>query len=139
MLFVLYTSGSTGKPKGRSAYVWRLHGVYGLYLLPMHSNTTPRRDLFLYGGYWLDIPGTPYMVYGPLSAVGATTVCSKVYLHGQSRPFWEIVEKYKVNILCHRAYRHPLTNEFWVWSMKRKDLSSLQKIGTVGEPINEEA
>jgi len=109
-LFILYTSGSTGKPKGM-----------------VHTTA----------GYW--ITGHSYIVYGPL-ANGATTVMFEgVPTYPDYGRFWEIVEKHKVN----QFYTAPtairaLAKENLDF-VNKYDLSSLKVLGSVGEPINEEA
>ncbi len=136
-LFILYTSGSTGKPKGV------LHTTAG-YLLGTMMTTKWVFDLKEADTYWCTadigwITGHSYIVYGPL-ANGATTM---MYEGAPNWPdegrFWELVEKYKVNIF----YTAPTAiRAFIKWGdefPQRSDLSSLRLLGTVGEPINPEA
>ncbi|MAT14831.1 MAG: acetate--CoA ligase [Planctomyces sp.] len=136
-LFILYTSGSTGKPKGV------LHTTAG-YLLGTTMTSRWVFDLKEEDTYWCTadigwITGHSYIVYGPLSN-GATTV---MYEGAPNWPdegrFWEIVEKYKVNIF----YTAPTAiRAFIKWGDEfpaKYDLSSLRLLGTVGEPINPEA
>ncbi|MDA0589708.1 MAG: acetate--CoA ligase [Planctomycetota bacterium] len=136
-LFILYTSGSTGKPKGV------LHTTAG-YLLGTTMTSRWVFDLKDEDTYWCTadigwVTGHSYIVYGPLSN-GATTV---MYEGGPNWPdegrFWEIVEKYKVNIF----YTAPTAiRAFIKWGDEwpnKYDLSSLRLLGTVGEPINPEA
>ena len=136
-LFILYTSGSTGKPKGV------LHTTAG-YLLGTAMTSRWVFDLKDEDTYWCTadigwITGHSYIVYGPL-ANGATTV---MYEGAPNWPdegrFWEIVEKYQVNIF----YTAPTAIRAFIkwgdeWPQKY-DLSSLRLLGTVGEPINPEA
>lgn len=135
-LFILYTSGSTGKPKGV------LHTQAG-YLLYAYQTTKWVFDIKDEDTYWCTadigwVTGHSYIVYGPL-ALGATSLMFEgipTYPHPDR--FWEIVEKYKVNIF----YTAPtairaLIKEGDEWPKKR-DLSSLRILGTVGEPINPE-
>lgn len=136
-LFILYTSGSTGKPKGV------LHSTGG-YLLGASLTHQWVFDLREEDTYWCTadigwITGHSYIVYGPL-ANGATTV---MYEGAPNHPnpdrFWEIVEKYRVNIF----YTAPTAIRAFIkwgdqWPYKH-DLSSLRLLGTVGEPINPEA
>ncbi|HVJ83079.1 MAG TPA: acetate--CoA ligase [Planctomycetia bacterium] len=136
-LFILYTSGSTGKPKGV------LHTTAG-YLLGAALSTKYVFDLKEEDTYWCTadvgwVTGHSYIVYGPL-ACGATQV---MYEGAPNWPdegrFWQIIEKYKVNIL----YTAPTAiRAFIKWGShwpKARDLSSLRLLGTVGEPINPEA
>lgn len=136
-LFILYTSGSTGKPKG----VLHTTGGYLLYAL---QTTKWIFDVKDEDTYWCTadigwVTGHSYIVYGPL-ALGATSVMFEgVPTYPNPDRFWEIVEKYKVNIF----YTAPtairaLAREGDDWPRKR-DLSSLRILGTVGEPINPEA
>lgn len=137
MLFVLYTSGSTGKPKG----VVHTTGGYNLYT---HMTTKWIFDLQDTDVYWCTadvgwITGHSYIVYGPLSN-GATTLMYE----GVPRPsnpgcFWDVIEKYGVNIF----YTAPTAIRAFIKMgediPKARDLSSLRLLGTVGEPINPEA
>ena len=136
-LFILYTSGSTGKPKGV------LHTTAG-YMLGTTMTSRWVFDLKDTDTYWCTadigwITGHSYICYGPLSN-GATTL---MYEGAPNWPdegrFWEIVEKYKVNIF----YTAPTAiRAFIKWGdqwPEKYDLSSLRLIGTVGEPINPEA
>ena len=137
MLFILYTSGSTGKPKGM------VHTCAGYMVQTAHSF----KNVFQYehGDVYFCtadvgwITGHSYIVYGPLS-VGATTLMFEgIPSYPDYSRFWQIVEKYKVN----QFYTAPTAiralaaqgNEM----TQRNDLSSIKVLGTVGEPINEEA
>lgn len=136
-LFILYTSGSTGKPKGV------LHTTAG-YTLGTMMTSRWVFDLKDEDTYWCTadigwITGHSYIVYGPL-ANGATTL---MYEGAPNWPdegrFWEIVQKYSVNIF----YTAPTAiRAFIKWGddwPNKYDLSSLRLLGTVGEPINPEA
>lgn len=136
-LYILYTSGSTGKPKGV------LHTTAG-YLLGTSLTHKWIFDLREDDTYWCTadigwVTGHSYIVYGPL-ANGATTL---MYEGAPNQPredrFWEIVEKYRVNIF----YTAPTAiRAFMKWGEQwpgKHDLSSLRLLGTVGEPINPEA
>lgn len=137
LLFILYTSGSTGTPKG----VVHTTGGYNLYT---HMTTKWLFDLKDTDVYWCTadvgwITGHSYIVYGPLSN-GATSLMYE----GVPRPsnpgcFWDIVEKYGVNIF----YTAPTAIRTFIKMgehlPKARDLSSLRLLGTVGEPINPEA
>jgi len=136
-LFILYTSGSTGKPKGV------LHTTAG-YMLGTMMTSRWVFDLKDEDTYWCTadigwVTGHSYIVYGPL-ANGATSL---MYEGAPNWPdegrFWEIVEKYRVNIF----YTAPTAiRAFIKWGddwPNKYDLSSLRLLGTVGEPINPEA
>lgn len=136
-LFILYTSGSTGKPKGL------LHTTAG-YLL---YATTTFKWIFDYheeDTYWCTadigwITGHSYIVYGPLSNGATSLMFEGVPTYPNPAKFWEIVERYKINIF----YTAPtviraLAKEGEEW-VSRHDLSSLRLLGSVGEPINPEA
>ncbi|GMN11303.1 acetate--CoA ligase [Croceitalea sp. MTPC9] len=136
-LFVLYTSGSTGKPKGM------LHttGGYMVYTAFTFKNVFQYREDDI---YWCTadigwITGHSYIVYGPL-ANGATTVMFEgVPSYPDYGRFWDVVQKHKVT----QFYTAPtairaLAKENLDF-VSKYDLSSLKVLGTVGEPINEEA
>ncbi|MEL6975370.1 MAG: acetate--CoA ligase [Bacteroidota bacterium] len=136
-LFILYTSGSTGKPKG----MMHTTAGYMVYTAFTFKNVFQYREDDI---YWCTadigwITGHSYIVYGPL-ANGATTVMFEgVPSYPDYGRFWEIVQKHKIN----QFYTAPtairaLAKEKLDFVTKY-DLSSLKVLGTVGEPINEEA
>ncbi len=136
-LFILYTSGSTGKPKGV------LHTQAG-YLLYCYQTYKWIFDMKEEDTFWCTadigwVTGHSYIVYGPL-AYGATSLMFEgVPSYPHPDRFWEIVEKYQVNII----YTAPtalraIMRDGDDWPNKH-DLSSLRLLGTVGEPINPEA
>ena len=136
-LFILYTSGSTGKPKGV------MHTQAG-YLTYTYQTMKWVFDLKEDDTYWCTadigwVTGHSYIVYGPL-ACGATVILFEgVPTYPKPDRFWEMVEKYKVNIFytAPTALRS-LMREGDEWPNKH-DLTSLRLLGTVGEPINPEA
>jgi acetyl-CoA synthetase len=136
-LFILYTSGSTGKPKGV------LHTQAG-YLLYCYQTFKWIFDVKEEDTFWCTadigwITGHSYIVYGPL-AFGATGLMFEgVPTYPHPDRFWDIVEKYRVNIFytAPTALRS-LMREGEEWPNKH-DLSSLRVLGSVGEPINPEA
>jgi len=136
-LFILYTSGSTGKPKGV------LHTTAG-YLLYTALSLKYCFDYKDEDVWWCTadigwVTGHSYIVYGPL-ALGATSLMFEgVPNYPEPDRFWEVVEKYGVNIFytAPTAIRAIMRNGD-EWANKR-DLSTLRLLGTVGEPINPEA
>jgi acetyl-CoA synthetase len=136
-LFILYTSGSTGKPKGV------LHTTAG-YLLYTMMTMLYVFDIKDEDVYWCTadigwVTGHSYIVYGPLG-VGATSVVFEgVPNYPEPDRFWEVVEKYGVNVFytAPTAIRAIMRNgEEWP---DKRNLSTLRLLGTVGEPINPEA
>jgi len=136
-LFILYTSGSTGKPKG----MVHTTAGYMIYAAYTFKNVFQYREQDV---YWCSadigwITGHSYIVYGPL-ANGATTVMFEgVPTYPDWGRFWNIIEKHKVT----QFYTAPtairaLAKEKLDY-VEKYDLSSLKILGTVGEPINEEA
>lgn len=136
-LFILYTSGSTGKPKG----MVHTCGGYMVYTAYTFKNIFQYREDDV---YWCTadigwITGHSYIVYGPL-ANGATSVMFEgVPSYPDFGRFWEVVQKHKVN----QFYTAPtairaLAKENMEY-VEKYDLSSLKVLGSVGEPINEEA
>jgi len=137
MLFILYTSGSTGKPKG----VVHTCGGYMVYAGYTFANTfqyQPGEVYFCTADIgW--ITGHSYIVYGPLSQGATSLMFEGVPTFPDAGRFWDIVEKFKVNILYTAPTAIRSLMSFGDSFVEGKDLSSLKKLGTVGEPINEEA
>ena len=136
-LFILYTSGSTGKPKG----MVHSSGGYMVYTAYSFKNVFDYDDDDI---YWCTadigwITGHSYIVYGPLLNGATTMMFEGVPSYPDFGRFWEICEKHKVNqfytapTAIRALAKHPL--DF----VNKYDLSSLKVLGTVGEPINEEA
>jgi acetyl-CoA synthetase len=137
MLFILYTSGSTGKPKG----MVHTCGGYMVYTTYSFKNVFQYKDGDVYFCTadigW--ITGHSYIVYGPLGAGATTLMFEGVPSYPDYGRFWQIVEKHKVN----QFYTAPTA----IRALAAQDreyvdkyyLSSIKVLGTVGEPINEEA
>jgi len=137
MLFILYTSGSTGKPKG-VVHTCGGYMVYAGYTFANVFQYNPGEIFFCTADIgW--ITGHSYIVYGPLSQGATTFMFEGIPTWPSPGRFWEIVEKYKVNILYTAPTAIRSLMSFGTDVVKNKDLSSLKKLGSVGEPINEEA
>ena len=136
-LFILYTSGSTGKPKGI------LHTTAGYMVYTAYSF----KNVFQYEEndiYWCTadigwITGHSYIVYGPLLCGATTLMFEGVPTFPDAGRFWDVVEKYKVNIFYTAPTAIRALQACDLGFVSSKDLSSLRVLGTVGEPINEEA
>ncbi|MBL0256511.1 MAG: acetate--CoA ligase [Bacteroidetes bacterium] len=136
-LFILYTSGSTGKPKG-VVHTCGGYMVYTTYSFVNVFQYTPGDIHFCTADIgW--ITGHSYIVYGPLGAGATTLMFEGVPTWPDAGRFWDIVDKYKVNILYTAPTAIRSLMSFGLGPVQDKDLSSLKVLGTVGEPINEEA
>ena len=137
LLFILYTSGSTGKPKGV------VHSTAGYMIYTYYSFI----NVFQYQEndiYWCTadigwITGHSYIIYGPLLAGATTLMFEGVPTHPHPGRFWEIVEKYRVNQFYTAPTAIRALQVYGTSHIDKYDLSSLKVIGSVGEPINEEA
>lgn len=137
MLFILYTSGSTGKPKG----VVHTCGGYMVYTYYSFLN------VFQYNQgdiYWCTadvgwITGHSYIVYGPLLAGATTVMFEGVPTYPDPGRFWEVVDKYKVNQFYTAPTAIRALQAYGLEPVEKYSLESLKVIGSVGEPINEEA
>ena len=136
-LFVLYTSGSTGKPKGV------VHTTAGYMVYAEYSF----RNVFQYEDgdvYWCTadigwITGHSYIIYGPLLAGATTMMFEGVPTYPDAGRFWDIVDKYQVNIFYTAPTAIRALQAKGLDFLKPYKLDSLKVLGTVGEPINEEA
>ena len=137
MLFILYTSGSTGKPKGM------VHSCGGYMVYSSYTFL----NVFQYNSndiYWCTadigwITGHSYIVYGPLLSGATSVMFEGVPSYPDFSRFWNIVEKHKIThfytapTAIRALAKHPIS------LVENNNLSSLKVLGTVGEPINEEA
>jgi acetyl-CoA synthetase len=137
LLFILYTSGSTGKPKG---VVHTIGGymVYTGYTFANVFNYQPDEVFFCTADIgW--ITGHSYIVYGPLSQGATTLMFEGIPTFPDASRMWQVVEKHKVNILYTAPTAIRSLMSFGLKPLEGIDLSSLRVLGSVGEPINEEA
>lgn len=137
MLFILYTSGSTGKPKG-VVHTTAGYMIYTTYTFVNVFQYKPGDIYFCTADIgW--ITGHSYIVYGPLAAGATSLMFEGIPTFPDAGRFWEIVEKYKVNILYTAPTAIRSLMAYGTEWIDNKDLSSLKVLGTVGEPINVEA
>ena len=137
ILFILYTSGSTGKPKGvvhtTAGYmVWTNYTFVNVFQYQQGQVHFCTADIG-----W--ITGHSYIIYGPLSAGATTLMFEGVPTWPDAGRFWDVVDKHKVNILYTAPTAIRSLMGFGLDYVIGKDLSSLKVLGSVGEPINEEA
>ncbi|WP_316808211.1 acetate--CoA ligase [Pedobacter agri] len=137
MLFILYTSGSTGKPKG-VVHTCGGYMVYAGYTFTNVFNYQPGEVYFCTADIgW--ITGHSYIVYGPLSQGATSVLFEGIPTYPDASRFWDIVEKHKVNTLYTAPTAIRSLMSFGDDPLNGKDLSSIRVLGSVGEPINEEA
>jgi acetyl-CoA synthetase len=137
LLFILYTSGSTGKPKGM------VHTIGG-YMV--YTNYTFRTAFQYQDGqvYWCTadvgwITGHSYILYGPLSAGATSVMFEGIPSWPDWGRFWQVIERHKVNIFYTAPTAIRSLMNAPISFVERHDFSSLKILGSVGEPINEEA
>ena len=137
LLFILYTSGSTGKPKG----VVHTTGGYMVYTQYSFLNVFQYEQDDI---YWCTadigwITGHSYIIYGPLLSGATTLMFEGVPTYPHPGRFWEIIDKYKVNQFYTAPTAIRALQAHGLEPLEPYDLGSLKVIGSVGEPINEEA
>jgi len=137
LLFILYTSGSTGKPKG----MVHTCGGYMVYIGYTFKTTFQYKEGQV---YWCTadvgwITGHSYILYGPLSAGATTVIFEGIPSWPDMGRFWQGIERHKVNIFYTAPTAIRSLEKAPLSFVERSDLSSLKVLGTVGEPINEEA
>jgi acetyl-CoA synthetase len=136
-LFVLYTSGSTGKPKG-VVHTTAGYMVWTTYTFVNVFQYQPGQVFFCTADIgW--ITGHSYIVYGPLCAGATSMMFEGIPTWPDAGRFWDIIDKYKVNILYTAPTAIRSLMSYGTEPLEGKDLSSLKVLGSVGEPINEEA
>ena len=137
MLFILYTSGSTGKPKGV------VHSSAGFMVYSSYTFL----NVFQYDEndiYWCTadvgwITGHSYIVYGPLLCGATSVMFEGVPTFPNVSRFWDVIDKYKVNQFYTAPTAIRALQAHGLEPLKNNSLESLKVIGSVGEPINEEA
>jgi len=137
MLFILYTSGSTGKPKG----VVHSCGGYMVYTAYTFQNVFQYNENDI---YWCTadigwITGHSYLIYGPLLSGATTLMFEGIPVWPDAGRFWQVVDKHKVNIFYTAPTAIRSLEAQGLDFVKPYELDSLRILGTVGEPINEEA
>ena len=136
-LFILYTSGSTGKPKGVQHHC----GGYMVYAEYSFRNVFQYEENDI---YWCTadigwITGHSYIVYGPLLAGASTLMFEGIPTYPDAGRFWEICDKHQVNIFYTAPTAIRALQAFGTEITEKYKLNSLKTLGSVGEPINEEA
>ena len=136
-LFILYTSGSTGKPKG----VLHTTGGYMVYASMTHQYIFDYKKNDI---YWCSadigwVTGHSYIIYGPLSNGATTIMFEGVPNYPDTSRWWQIVDKYKVNIFYTAPTALRALMREGEGPVKKTSRKSLKLLGTVGEPINPEA
>lgn len=136
-LYILYTSGSTGKPKG-VVHTTAGYMIYTTYTFVNVFNYQPGEVYFCTADIgW--VTGHSYIVYGPLAAGATTMMFEGTPTFPDAGRLWEVVDKHKVNTLYTAPTAIRSLMAHGLDYVNDKDLSSLRVLGSVGEPINEEA
>ncbi|HRX22582.1 MAG TPA: acetate--CoA ligase [Chitinophagales bacterium] len=136
-LFILYTSGSTGKPKGvvhtvAGYMIWTTYTFVNVFQYQPEDIHFCTADIG-----W--ITGHSYIIYGPLAAGGTSLMFEGIPTWPDAGRFWDIVDKYRVNMLYTAPTAIRSLMSFGLGPLQDHKLDSLKVLGTVGEPINEEA
>lgn len=136
-LFILYTSGSTGKPKG----VLHTQGGYLLYAAVTHRYVFDYHedDIFFCAADIGWITGHSYIVYGPLANGATTMMFESIPNYPDAGRYWDVIARHKVNIFYTAPTAIRAVAKEGEDLPQRYDLSSLRVLGSVGEPINEDA
>jgi len=136
-LFILYTSGSTGKPKG-VVHTCGGYMVYSAYTFANVFQYNPGEVYFCTADIgW--ITGHSYLVYGPLLNGATSVLFEGVPTYPDAGRFWDIIKRHDVNIFYTAPTAIRSLMGFGNEYVENKDLSSLRVLGSVGEPLNEEA
>ncbi|HOX82070.1 MAG TPA: acetate--CoA ligase [Chryseolinea sp.] len=142
LLFILYTSGSTGKPKGmvHTCGGYMVYTNYTFRTTFQYDNTKPGNpDVFWCTADVGWITGHSYILYGPLSNGATTLIFEGIPSFPDMGRFWQAIEKHKVNIFYTAPTAIRSLEKAPLSFVEKYDLSSLKVLGSVGEPINEEA
>lgn len=136
-LFILYTSGSTGKPKG-VVHTCAGYMVYTAYTFANVFQYKPGEVFFCTADIgW--ITGHSYLVYGPLLNGAKSVLFEGIPTYPDAGRFWDIIKRHSVNIFYTAPTAIRSLMGFGDEHIEGKDLSSLRVLGSVGEPLNEEA
>jgi acetyl-CoA synthetase len=137
LMFILYTSGSTGKPKGM-VHTCGGYMVYSAYTFQTVFQYKPSQTFWCTADVgW--VTGHSYIVYGPLQSGATTVIFEGVPSWPDWGRFWQAIERHKVDIFYTAPTAIRSLEKAPLSFIDRSDLSSLKVLGTVGEPINEEA
>jgi acetyl-CoA synthetase len=137
LMFILYTSGSTGKPKGM-VHTCGGYMVYSAYTFQTVFQYKPGQTFWCTADVgW--VTGHSYIVYGPLQSGATTIIFEGIPSWPDWGRFWQAIERHKVDIFYTAPTAIRSLEKAPLSFVERSDLSSLKVLGTVGEPINEEA